>query len=90
MVDQRPHGGIEAVLLPQLDGKAFGEVPGADAGGIEGVDERENRRHVLELTFRGDALDEIADELGITHENAYQRRSRGMKDLKKLKEQYDA
>jgi hypothetical protein len=30
------------------------------------------------------------DELGITQANAYQLRSRGMSQLKKLKEQYDA
>jgi hypothetical protein len=35
-------------------------------------------------------LPEIADRLGITHDNAYQRRRRGMRDLTKLKEQYDA
>jgi hypothetical protein len=48
------------------------------------------RRKVLELTFYGAELDEIAEELGIAKDNAYQRRSRGMKDLKRLKEQYDA
>jgi RNA polymerase sigma factor (sigma-70 family) len=48
------------------------------------------RRRVLELTFHGAELLEIAGELGISRENAYQRRSRGMRDLTKLKEQYDA
>jgi hypothetical protein len=48
------------------------------------------RREVLELTFYGAELNEIAAELGITQDNSYQRRSRGMKDLKRLKEQYDA
>ena len=47
------------------------------------------RRRVLELTFHGAELPEIAGELEITADNAYARRSRGMKDLKKLKEQYD-
>jgi hypothetical protein len=47
------------------------------------------RRRVLELTFHGAELLTIAGELEITADNAYARRSRGMKDLKKLKEQYD-
>ncbi len=49
-----------------------------------------NRRRVLELTLYGAEIPEIMQELGITRENAYQRRSRGLKDLAKLKEQYDA
>jgi hypothetical protein len=48
------------------------------------------RRSVVELTFHGAELPEIMQELGITRDNAYQRRSRGLKDLAKLKEQYDA
>jgi RNA polymerase sigma factor (sigma-70 family) len=51
---------------------------------------KEERRRVLELTFHGAELTEIAIELSITKDNAYQRRSRGVKDLKKLKERYDA
>jgi RNA polymerase sigma factor (sigma-70 family) len=51
---------------------------------------KEERRLVLELTFHGAEVSEIASELGITHDNAYQRRSRGLKDLKKLKDQFDA
>jgi RNA polymerase sigma factor (sigma-70 family) len=51
---------------------------------------KEERRRVLELTFHGAEVTEIAAELDITHDNAYQRRSRGLKDLKKLKEQFDA
>jgi len=50
----------------------------------------EDRRRVLELTFEGVELPEIIEELDITRDNAYQRRSRGLKDLAKLKEQYDA
>jgi hypothetical protein len=50
---------------------------------------KEERRRVLELTFHGAELAEIAEELRITKPNAYQLRSRGMKDLKRLKEQYD-
>jgi DNA-directed RNA polymerase specialized sigma24 family protein len=50
---------------------------------------KENRRRVLELTFEGAELPEICAELGIKRDNAYQRRSRGLQDLSKLKEQYD-
>jgi RNA polymerase sigma factor (sigma-70 family) len=49
----------------------------------------ESRRRVLELTFEGADVSEIMQELGISQANAYQRRSRGMKDLAKLKERYD-
>ena len=49
-----------------------------------------NRRRVLELTLYGAEILEIMEELGITRENAYQRRSRGLKDLAQLKESYDA
>jgi hypothetical protein len=35
-------------------------------------------------------LAEIAGALAISKDNAYQRRSRGMRDLGKLKERYDA
>jgi hypothetical protein len=49
----------------------------------------EDRRRVLELTLYGAEIPEIMQELGITRDNAYQRRSRGLKDLAKLKEQYD-
>ena len=49
----------------------------------------EDRRVVLEMTFDGAPVPEIVDELGITSANAYQLRSRGFKDLTKLKEQYD-
>jgi DNA-directed RNA polymerase sigma subunit (sigma70/sigma32) len=50
----------------------------------------DDRRRVLELTFHGAEVPDIAGELDITKDNAYQLRSRGMRDLKKLKEQYDA
>ena len=49
-----------------------------------------DRRRVLELTFEGAELPEIMAELDISQANAYQRRSRGLKDLAKLKECYDA
>jgi DNA-directed RNA polymerase specialized sigma subunit len=51
---------------------------------------KEDRRRVLELSFYGAELPEIVEELGISRDNAYQRRSRGMRDLTKLKEQFDA
>ena len=51
---------------------------------------KEERRRVLELSFRGAELPEIMEELGITRANAYQRRSRGLKDLERLRERYDA
>jgi hypothetical protein len=50
----------------------------------------DDRRRVLELTLEGAELGEIMQELQITRDNAYQRRSRGLKDLAKLKECYDA
>ncbi|HEV2754139.1 MAG TPA: hypothetical protein VGV36_09945 [Solirubrobacteraceae bacterium] len=49
----------------------------------------DNRRRVLEMSFQGAELAEICGELHIEPDNAYARRSRGMKDLTKLKERYD-
>jgi RNA polymerase sigma factor (sigma-70 family) len=49
-----------------------------------------DQRRVVELTFHGATIPEIMDELGITQANAYQLRSRGMRQLKTLKEQYAA
>jgi hypothetical protein len=48
-----------------------------------------DRRRVLELTRHGATLPEIMAELAITRDNAYQLRSRGVKDLRKLRELYD-
>ena len=50
----------------------------------------ESRRRVLELTFEGAQVAEIMDALGISRDNAYQLRSRGFKDLAKLKQEYDS
>jgi hypothetical protein len=50
----------------------------------------QDRRTVLELTFQGAEIPEIVGAMGITRDNAYQLRSRGLRDLTKLKEQYDA
>ena len=44
---------------------------------------------MLELTLRGAELPEIMEELEISKDNVYQRRSRGIRDLAKLKELYD-
>ena len=49
-----------------------------------------SRRQVLELTFQGAPVAEIMDALGISRDNAYQLRSRGFKDLAKLKQEYDS
>jgi RNA polymerase sigma factor (sigma-70 family) len=51
---------------------------------------KESRRRVIEMTLEGVPLEELATALDLSHANAYQLRSRGLKDLKKLKEQYDA
>jgi hypothetical protein len=51
---------------------------------------RDDRRAVLMLTFEGLPMPEITGTLGITTDNGYQLRSRGFKDLAKLKERYDA
>ncbi len=50
----------------------------------------EDQRRVLAMTFEGDPVPEIVDTLGITAANAYQLRSRGFKELARLKERYDA
>ncbi|MEA2246328.1 MAG: hypothetical protein QOH46_857 [Solirubrobacteraceae bacterium] len=50
----------------------------------------DERGRVLDLTFEGASVGEICAGLGISKANAYQLRSRGFKDLEKLKEQYDA
>ena len=42
MLDQRLHRRIVAVLLAQLDRKAFAQIAGADAGRIESLQHREN------------------------------------------------
>jgi hypothetical protein len=49
-----------------------------------------NRRRVVELTFEGAAVEEIMRDRGLTRDNVHQLRSRGLRDLKGLKERYDA
>lgn len=49
----------------------------------------DTHRAVLELTFHGATVAEICAELDISEANVHQRRSRGMKDLVKLRAQYD-
>lgn len=51
---------------------------------------QERRRAVVELTLHGAELPEIMQELGLSRDNAYQLRSRGLKDLRQLKERFDA
>ena len=51
---------------------------------------KEEWQRVLELTIHGAELPEITEELGISRDNAYQRRSRGLCALRRLKEEYDA
>jgi RNA polymerase sigma factor (sigma-70 family) len=50
----------------------------------------ERRRLVLQRTLEGVPAEEIRHELEVTRDNLYQLRSRGLKDLAKLKELYDA
>jgi hypothetical protein len=45
---------------------------------------RDDRRAVVELTFHGTEIPEIMAERGISQPNAYQLRSRGLKDLEGL------
>jgi hypothetical protein len=47
------------------------------------------RGRVLDLTFHGAEIEEIMDEVGIGRDNAYQLRSRGLRDLGRLKERFD-
>jgi hypothetical protein len=49
-----------------------------------------DRRRALELTLEGAEIAEIMRELGVSRDNAYQLRSRGLRDLKGLKERFDA
>jgi RNA polymerase sigma factor (sigma-70 family) len=48
------------------------------------------RRLVVERTLDGVPGEDIAAEIGVTKDNLYQLRSRGLKDLARLKERYDA
>src|SRR3954470_19847691 len=51
----------------------------------------EKHREVLKLTYDEKlTAEEIAERLGISRENAYQRRSRGLKELKKILDEHDA
>ena len=50
----------------------------------------ERRRLVLERTLDGVPAEDIAAELGVTMANLYAIRSRGIKDLRKLKDRYEA
>ena len=50
----------------------------------------DDRRRVLELTLQGAEIPEIMRALDVSRDNAYQLRSRGLKDLARLKEEFDA
>jgi hypothetical protein len=77
----------EAARLFERDERSA-EVQDFLAWGLPQI--KAERRDVLELSFYGAEIPEIMDELGLSQANAYQLRSRGMRDLKKLKERYDA
>ena len=53
------HAGIEAVALAQLDGEAFGEVAGADAGRVEGLHQRQ--RALDQVDRRVEALGDVGE-----------------------------
>ena len=55
---------------------------------LERLDERQRR--VMELSRDGAPVAEITQELGISQANAYQLRSRALKAIGELKEQYDS
>ncbi len=44
----------------------------------------DNYREVLEMTFQNIPAEEIADQLGISMDNVYARRSRGLKELERI------
>ncbi len=48
MADERLHGRIETIFFAQLNGQAFGEIAGADAGRIEGLNERQDLFDAIE------------------------------------------
>jgi DNA-directed RNA polymerase specialized sigma24 family protein len=50
----------------------------------------ERMRVVLERSREGAPAKEIAEELGVSMNNLYKLRERGIKDLARLKEQWDA
>ena len=51
----------------------------------------DKHREVMELTYRDKlTLKEIVERLGISEQNAYQRRSRGVRDLKKILDDLDS
>jgi len=50
----------------------------------------ERRRQVLERTLDGVPAEEIASELGVSMDNLYAIRSRAVKDMRKLRERWDA
>ncbi|MDQ4049243.1 MAG: hypothetical protein M3131_07670 [Actinomycetota bacterium] len=53
------------------------------AWGIQQI-QNDNYREVLEMTFQNVPAEEIAGQLGISMDNVYARRSRGLKELEKI------
>lgn len=53
------------------------------AWGIQQI-QNDNYREVLEMTFQNVPAEEIADRLGISMDNVYARRSRGLRELEKI------
>ena len=65
MLDQRLHGGIEAIALPQLNGNAFCEIACAHTGWIETLQDSQHRldlgeRRTKLLGRLGQVLGQIA------------------------------
>jgi DNA-directed RNA polymerase specialized sigma24 family protein len=66
-----------------------GEAEGFIAWALPQIDD-ERRRLVLEQTLDGVPAEEIATELGVSMANLYAIRSRGIKDLRRLRDRYEA
>jgi hypothetical protein len=88
--DETEHGGWESAASVRRYDEAESAADARDFLAWALPQLNADRRRVLELTLHGAELSEIVQELQITPANAYQRRSRGLKDLAKLKECYDA
>ena len=69
MLHQNAHGGIEAVAILELEGQTFGQVAGADAGRIEGLQDRQHGLHVAQRRAElvGDILQVAGQVAGLVH-----------------------
>jgi DNA-directed RNA polymerase specialized sigma24 family protein len=65
------------------------EAAGFVAWAMPQIDD-ERRRHVLERTLDGVPAEDIAAELDVSMANLYAIRSRGVKDLRRLKDRYES